>query len=104
VIASFGRENGYGNVIKISHQGRYSTVYGHLSRLPKVCTVAARVAGEAIGYVGMTGLATGPHLHYEFKSTANSAIRCALPYLMQNLSIIRTESRFNLWLTIWLGA
>lgn len=68
VIASIGKENGYGNVIKVRHQGRYTTVYGHLSRFANGLHAGQRVAqGEIIGYVGMTGLATGPHLHYEFK-------------------------------------
>jgi murein DD-endopeptidase MepM/ murein hydrolase activator NlpD len=68
VIELAGRENGYGNVIKVNHQGRYSTVYGHLSRFANGLHNGQRVKqGQVIGYVGMTGLATGPHLHYEFK-------------------------------------
>jgi murein DD-endopeptidase MepM/ murein hydrolase activator NlpD len=68
VIELAGRENGYGNVIKMNHQGRYSTVYGHLSRFASGLHNGQRVKqGQVIGYVGMTGLATGPHLHYEFK-------------------------------------
>ena len=68
VIAFAGKENGYGNVIKMEHQGRYSTVYGHLSRFASGLRNGQRVKqGCVIGYVGMTGLATGPHLHYEFK-------------------------------------
>ncbi|NOU01803.1 MAG: peptidoglycan DD-metalloendopeptidase family protein [Gallionella sp.] len=68
VIELVGRENGYGNVIKMNHQGRYSTVYGHLSRFASGLHNGQRVKqGQVIGYVGMTGLATGPHLHYEFK-------------------------------------
>ncbi len=68
VIAFAGKENGYGNVIKMEHQGRYSTVYGHLSRFASGLRNGQRVKqGSIIGYVGMTGLASGPHLHYEFK-------------------------------------
>jgi murein DD-endopeptidase MepM/ murein hydrolase activator NlpD len=68
VIAYVGKDNGYGNVIRVNHQGRYTTVYGHLSRFSNGLHAGQRVAqGETIGYVGMTGLATGPHLHYEFK-------------------------------------
>ncbi len=68
VIAYVGKENGYGNVIKMSHQGRYSTVYGHLSRFASNLHVGQRIKqGGIIGYVGMTGLASGSHLHYEFK-------------------------------------
>ncbi len=82
VVTFVGRENGYGNVIKISHQGRYSTVYGHLSGFAKGLRRGQRVAqGEMIGYVGMTGLATGPHLHYEFKvdGQQRNPMRVALP-------------------------
>lgn len=67
-IAFAGWQNGYGNVIYIRHQGAYSTVYGHLSKLAAGLGVGDKVAqGDIIGYVGMTGWATGPHLHYEFR-------------------------------------
>ena len=82
VVAFVGKEGGYGNVIKINHQGRYSTVYGHLSRFAKGLHRGQRVAqGEVIGYVGMTGLASGPHLHYEFKidGQQRNPMRVALP-------------------------
>lgn len=82
VITFVGKENGYGNVIKINHQGRYSTVYGHLSRFALGMRRGQRVAqGDLIGYVGMTGLASGPHLHYEFKIDGqhHNPMRVALP-------------------------
>jgi len=82
VVAFVGSENGYGNVIKINHQGRYSTVYGHLLRFAIGLRRGQRVAqGEVIGYVGMTGLASGPHLHYEFKEYGqqHNPMRVALP-------------------------
>lgn len=60
-----GWQSGYGNVVILEHQGKYTTLYGHLSRF--AVRAGERVEqGEVIGYVGMTGLATGPHLHYEF--------------------------------------
>lgn len=63
-----GWQNGYGNVVFIRHQGAYSTVYGHLSKLAANLKVGDKVGqGDTIGYVGMTGWATGPHLHYEFR-------------------------------------
>jgi murein DD-endopeptidase MepM/ murein hydrolase activator NlpD len=62
-----GRKGGYGNVVIIDHGKGVSTVYGHMSRFGKAMRVGRRVQqGETIGYVGMTGLATGPHLHYEY--------------------------------------
>ena len=67
-VAYAGRDGGYGNVIKLQHNGGYMTVYGHLSRYAKGVRTGATVhQGQIIGYVGMTGLATGPHLHYEFR-------------------------------------
>lgn len=63
-----GKQGGYGNLILIKHQGQYSTAYGHLSGFAKGLRKGSKVSqGDIIGYVGMTGLATGPHLHYEFK-------------------------------------
>ncbi|MEZ5462053.1 OapA family protein [Dokdonella sp.] len=62
-----GRQNGYGNVVIIQHAGKFTTLYGHMSRFASG-KVGQRVSqGETIGYVGMTGLASGPHLHYEFR-------------------------------------
>jgi murein DD-endopeptidase MepM/ murein hydrolase activator NlpD len=63
-----GRKGGYGNVVEIEHTRSIVTVYGHLSRFAKGTHVGAHVAqGSIIAYVGMTGLATGPHLHYEYR-------------------------------------
>jgi len=63
-----GRQGGYGNLIVLRHQSQYTTWYGHLSGFAKALRSGSRVhQGEVIGYVGATGLATGPHLHYEFR-------------------------------------
>ncbi|MDX1804683.1 MAG: peptidoglycan DD-metalloendopeptidase family protein [Alcanivorax sp.] len=63
-----GRKGGYGNCIIIKHGSRYSTLYGHMHGFARGMHVGTRVKqGQTIGYVGMTGLATGPHLHYEFR-------------------------------------
>ena len=67
-ITSIGKQSGYGNLIVIKHDGGYSTAYGHLSRFGQGLHKGSRVnQGETIGYVGQTGLASGPHLHYEFR-------------------------------------
>lgn len=59
---------GYGNAVIIQHGSRYSTLYGHLSRFASGLKQGDRVRqGQVIGYVGSTGLASGPHLHYEFR-------------------------------------
>ena len=65
-VASFDR--GYGNVVVLRHQQKYTTLYGHLSGFARGVSRGSRVSqGQVIGYVGSTGLATGPHLHYEFR-------------------------------------
>ena len=63
-----GRKGGYGNVIELDHSRGVVTRYGHLSRFAKSIRTGRRVSqGALIGYVGMSGLATGPHLHYEYQ-------------------------------------
>ncbi len=64
VVAIAGRHGGYGNFVKLLHGGDLATGYGHMSRI--VVRPGMRVSqGQVIGYVGSTGLSTGPHLHYE---------------------------------------
>jgi hypothetical protein len=61
-----GRQGGYGNIVCIDHPGPYDTAYAHLERVEKGLGQGDRVErGQVIGYVGSTGLATGPHLHFE---------------------------------------
>ncbi|HKU65733.1 MAG TPA: M23 family metallopeptidase [Rhizomicrobium sp.] len=65
-IQFMGRASGYGNFVKISHGNGYSTDYGHLSRFAPGMRRGARVRqGQVFAYSGMSGMATGPHLHYE---------------------------------------
>ncbi len=82
IISFVGTQGGYGNVVIVNHQGRYTTVYGHLSRFANGLRQGQRVTqGALIAYVGSTGLATGPHLHYEFKIDGQhrDPLRVALP-------------------------
>jgi murein DD-endopeptidase MepM/ murein hydrolase activator NlpD len=63
-----GRKGGYGRVVIVKHGQKYSTLYAHMSRYKKGQKVGSRVKqGQTIGYVGKSGLATGAHLHYEFR-------------------------------------
>ncbi len=65
-LTQIGWSAGYGNYIEIDHNRQYATGYGHLSAFAQGLREGSRVKqGAVIGYVGMTGLATGPHLHYE---------------------------------------
>jgi len=67
-IEFIGGKSGYGNTIVIKHWNNYSTLYAHMSRFAGGLTRGAKVSqGDVIGYVGATGWATGPHLHYEFR-------------------------------------
>jgi murein DD-endopeptidase MepM/ murein hydrolase activator NlpD len=67
-VKFIGRQGGYGNVVELEHGSGVVTVYGHLSRFASGLRRGERVGlGEVIAYVGMTGLATGPHLHYEYR-------------------------------------
>ncbi len=67
-VIHVGTKGGYGKTIIIQHANRYTTLYGHLNGYRKGIKRGMRVKqGQTIGYVGKTGLATGPHLHYEFR-------------------------------------
>ena len=66
VVIFAGRKGGYGNVLEVRHRNGFVTRYGHLRSFAKVARRGSRVEiGQTIGYVGMTGLATAPHLHFE---------------------------------------
>jgi murein DD-endopeptidase MepM/ murein hydrolase activator NlpD len=83
VVEFAGRHaGGYGNLVVLRHQSKYTTWYGHLSGFAQGMRKGARVAqGSVIGYVGATGLATGPHLHYEFRisDVHQNPLRVVLP-------------------------
>lgn len=67
-VAGAGKDRGYGNVVTLRHHSGYSSKYAHLSRFGAKARPGTRVKqNDIIGYVGATGLATGPHLHYELR-------------------------------------
>jgi murein DD-endopeptidase MepM/ murein hydrolase activator NlpD len=77
-----GWRNGYGNTLEIKHGGGITTLYGHLSGFASGVRTGSRVRqGEAVAFVGATGWATGPHLHYEFKVAGvhHDPLKVALP-------------------------
>src|SRR5260370_9993036 len=66
IVTRAGHVSGYGNYVEIEHNAQYATAYGHLSAFARGLHEGERVRqGEVIGYVGMSGMATGPHLHYQ---------------------------------------
>lgn len=82
IVEFTGTKSGYGKVIILNHQGPYTTLYAHLSGFAKGLHKGKRISqGEIIGYVGKTGLASGPHLHYEFRinGTFKNPLSVALP-------------------------
>lgn len=82
-IAFIGTKGGYGKTVVVQHGTQYSTLYAHLNRFARGIKAGAKVKqGEVIGYVGQTGLATGPHLHYEFlvNGVHRNPLTVALPH------------------------
>lgn len=82
VVAMAGNKSGYGKVVILRHGGGVQTLYGHLSGFGKDLVPGARIRqGDTIGFVGATGMATGPHLHYEFhvNGTHVDPLRHAMP-------------------------
>jgi len=90
-IAFRGNKNGYGKTVILEHAGKYTTLYAHLSGFSKRAQTGNRVKqGQVIGYVGKTGLASGPHLHYEFRVQGEhrDPLRVKLP---KSLSLPKSE-------------
>lgn len=81
-VAMAGRAGGYGNFVKLKHAGGLMSGYGHMSRIA-VRAGAHVSAGQVIGYVGSTGLSTGPHLHYEVWKNGASINPASMSFTVQ---------------------
>ena len=87
-----GRKGGYGRVVIVQHGQRYKTLYAHLNGYAKGIRSGSRVKqGQTVGYVGSSGLATGPHLHYEFY--VNGAVRNPVTVKLPHAKPIATSER-----------
>jgi murein DD-endopeptidase MepM/ murein hydrolase activator NlpD len=105
-VVAAGARGGYGNAVEIRHGGGINTLYAHLSGFAAGVRAGARVhQGQVVGFVGATGYATGPHLHYEFKVAGmhQDPLRVALPkaepvpsHLRQSFLAIASDSRAKL--------
>lgn len=95
-VAFAGRKNGFGNTVVIQHGQGIETLYGHMNGFAKGIRSGSRVSqGDVIGYVGSTGLASGPHLHYEFHVNGQVRNPVTVP-LPKSIGIEKTElARFN---------
>ena len=99
VVEFSGQQGGYGNLIILRHNGQYTTAYGHLSRIAPGLQRGARVSqGDTIGFVGQTGWATGPHLHFEFRVSGEPrnplaiTLPAALPLAAHELPVFRRDT------------
>ncbi len=103
VVEYVGVQGGYGKVVVLRHQNRFTTLYGHLSGFAPGLRKGSRVSqGDVIGFVGATGLASGPHLHYEFRvndvhqNPLAMALPSAPPLMPQQLSMFRSRTEVHL--------
>ena len=103
VVEYVGVQGGYGKVVILRHQSRYTTLYGHLSGFAAGLHKGNRVSqGDVIGFVGATGLASGPHLHYEFRvsdvhqNPLAMALPSAPPLMPNQLDLFRARTEAHL--------
>ena len=116
IVAFSGSQKGYGNLVVLKHNGKYETAYGHLSRFASGMNKGKRISqGDVIGYVGSTGMATGPHLHYELRidgvqrDPTNVVLPSAPPIAKRDLNTFQKEThalvaRLNIMRNIHLAA
>ncbi len=100
VVEFKGWQKGYGNLIVLKHDAQYSSAYGHLSGFNKNLQRGGRIKqGDIIGFVGSTGMATGPHLHYELRingvqhDPSKIVMPAAQPISKKYYSVFRRQTR-----------
>lgn len=84
VVSFAGRHGGHGNYVRLEHGGGVGTGYGHMSRIAVVPGTRVH-AGQVIGYVGSTGLSTGPHLHYELYQNGRTVNPMSVRFTFQTV-------------------
>jgi murein DD-endopeptidase MepM/ murein hydrolase activator NlpD len=95
VVAFKGWKGGYGNFVVLRHNATYETAYGHVSRFADI-KVGSRVKqGQVIAYVGMTGAATGPHLHYEVRKNDEQVNPVSKQFMLANGLTGKQRAAFN---------
>jgi len=97
-ITHIGRKGGYGNTVIIQHGGKYSTVYAHMKNFTRGLKRGSKVKqGDIIGFVGSTGLSTGPHLHYEFRidGVHRNPLTVKLPGAKPISVVLKTDFKLN---------
>ena len=96
VVARAGWSGGYGNVVQLRHMRGYGSRYAHLSRFADGIRAGTRVhQGDVIGYVGSTGLSTGPHLHYEFHSDGRAVDPNTIKFITGEPIVTSAKGRFR---------
>jgi murein DD-endopeptidase MepM/ murein hydrolase activator NlpD len=100
IVEFAGVKGGYGNVVILRHHGQYTTTYAHLKGFAQGVRRGAHIAqDDPVGYVGQSGWATGPHLHYEFRVAGEArnpfslAMPSALPVAAQELPAFRSQAQ-----------
>ena len=103
IVEYVGVKGGYGKAVILRHQNRYTTLYGHLSGFASGLRKGNRIGqGDVIGFVGATGLASGPHLHYEFRvsdvhqNPLAMALPSAPPLMPQQFGLFRAQTEAHL--------
>ena len=100
VVDFAGRQGGYGNVVIVRHASNTTTLYAHLSGMVRALRKGSRLAqGDTVGWVGRTGWATGPHLHYEFRVAGEArnplavTLPAAQPVAAQQMGAFRGQAQ-----------